>query len=144
MYRWIVFLHIISAMLSIGPFFAFIPFFSKIVQMKDNELAYFIRMFRFSVRLSKHAGHALVATGILLAWLGGWSFATSWILLTIIIMVGSLYFFARAFSPILRKLADAPPADRPALVSRLQRAFYGYLFLVLLMLSIMVVKPYFW
>ncbi|MET3288914.1 DUF2269 family protein [Brevibacillus fluminis] len=144
MYRWIVFLHILSAMLSIGPFFVFFPFFKKVARMEKNELAVFIGLFRFCVQLSKHAGHVLVTTGVLLIWLGGWDFRTSWILLTLIVLVGSLYFFARAFSPILRALTDAEPAERPAHVKRLKRALYGYLFLVLLMLGLMVVKPSFW
>lgn len=144
MYRWIVFLHIFSAMLSIGPFFAFFPFFNRIQEMEQRELAFCISTFRFCVQLSKHAGHVLVATGVLLVWLGGWSYTTPWILLTLIVMVGSLYFFAQAFSPILRKLANTQSDERPFLIQRLRRAVYGYLFLVMLMLSFMVVKPAFW
>ncbi|MGE5704732.1 MAG: DUF2269 family protein [Clostridia bacterium] len=104
MYRLVVFIHVVSALLSLGPFFAFLPSIKKIGNMTKTEMRLFIDLFRFSVRLSKHAGHVLVASGFLLMWLGGWSWTTSWIALTLLVMIGSLYFFARAFSPLLRQL----------------------------------------
>lgn len=143
MYQLLLYLHVCSVVVSIGPFFVLIPYLPKMKAATEEQLAFYLDSFRFVIRLSKHAGHVLVATGILLVWLGGWKWSTCWILLTIIILVGALSFFARAFSPTIRKLTE-PNHDRTALVQKLSRSLCLYILLMLVMMWSMITKPNFW
>lgn len=145
MYHWLVYLHILSAVGSIGPFFVLIPLIRKMKTAENAELHIHLDSFQFTVRLSKHTGHLLVVTGVLLMLVGGWSWKTSWILATIIVMATSLYFIARAFSPTIRELRkpDLAVADREPLLRKLARALFLYIILLFIMMWFMVVKPAF-
>jgi len=106
------------------------------------ELAY-ISIFRSVVRLIKHAGHVLVGSGILLVLLGSWSWLTPWIILTIALMVISIFFLARAFSPTLLKFEDSN-ANKQLLVNQLHKSTWIYIILLGMMLGLMVIKPDLW
>jgi hypothetical protein len=142
-YRTLIYLHVISVVASIGPFFILLPMMKKLRTASEAELPSYLDTFRFTVRLSKHAGHVLVGTGILLVLLGPWTWSTPWIIMTLVIMFCSLFFLARAFSPTLRKFGENA-ADREWLVGKLNRTVWIYLILLLAMLWFMVVKPNLW
>jgi len=144
MYRLLVYIHVVSAMASIGPFFLLFPLLGKLRRADSGELHLLLPVFRSAVRLSKHAGHVLVASGVALLWASGWVWIrSSWVQLTIAVMVGSLYFIARAFSPAIRQLLQQG-GDRDTAMTVLSRSLYLYLFLMLLMLWFMVSKPNLW
>jgi uncharacterized membrane protein len=138
-----VYLHIFSAILSIGPYFVLYPMLKKMKSAKFEELHYYLDSFKFVVWLTKHAGHLLVLSGVLLIWVGGWDWKTSWLLVSIIILMSALFFIARAFSPILRNLKEAHE-NRGELISKLGRALNLYLAIMLLVMWLMVAKPIFW
>lgn len=142
-YRILLYLHIVSVILSIGPFFAVLPIINRLREVDGSARAAYLNLFKLVVRLTMHAGHVLVVTGILLVVLGSWSWKTSWIVMTIAIMVSSLYFLARAFSPLLRKFANENE-DRELLAKKLMRTTIAYVLLLLLMLWFMVIKPNLW
>jgi len=129
--------------MSIGPFFVLIPMVKKLRETSELEEQAYVNTFRFVIQLAKHAGHVLVVSGILLLLTGPWTWTTPWVLMTIVVMVSSLFFLARAFSPTLRKLRD-PQQDRGRLVQKLQRAIWIYLALLGVMLWFMVTKPVLW
>jgi len=129
--------------MSIGPFFVLIPMVKKLRETNELEEQAYVNTFRFVIHLAKHAGHVLVVSGILLLLTGPWTWTTPWVLMTIVVMVSSLFFLARAFSPTLRKLSD-PQQDRARLVQKLQRAIWIYLALLGVMLWFMVTKPVLW
>jgi len=144
MYSLFVYIHVVSAMASIGPFFLLFPLLGKMRKAEEQELHHYLPIFRFSVQLSKHAGHVLVGSGVMLLWLSGWAWIySSWVQLTLAVMVGSLYFIARAFSPTLRQLKE-PGHDRGSLMDILARSLYLYVILMLIMLWFMVAKPDYW
>lgn len=143
MYQWLVFVHMFSAMVSIGPFFILIPMIKKLRSAEEAVLQAQLDSFHFAVRLSKHAGHVLVVSGFVLMWLGGYPWTTPWIAGTFIVLLLSLFFMARAFSPTIRKLRE-PEADRAPLVSKLNRSLYIYLTVLLIMLWLMKMKPPLW
>ncbi|MGM0854802.1 MAG: hypothetical protein ACQEWI_19690 [Bacillota bacterium] len=143
LYRTMIYLHVISVVASIGPFFILLPMMKKLRTASDSVLPSYLDTFRFTVQLSKHAGHVLVGSGILLVLLGPWTWSTPWIIMTLVIMFCSLFFLARAFSPTLRKFAKKD-ADREWLVGKLNRTVWIYLILLLAMLWFMVVKPSLW
>jgi hypothetical protein len=139
----LLYLHILSVIVSLGPFFVMFPVMGLMKTADDAKLHSLIGVFRFAVRLTKHAGHVLVATGALLVWISGWRWSDFWIVATVTILFGALFFMARAFSPTLRKLA-APGHDRDALVRKLYRAVIIYMVLLLVMMWFMVAKPSWW
>ncbi|MNI30143.1 hypothetical protein D3C73_839730 [compost metagenome] len=112
-------------------------------KVEFSLLPLYMESFRFVVRLTKHSGHILVTTGVLLIWLGPWTWKTSWVVATILVLVSSLFFLARAFSPILRKLS-APDHNRAELMMKLQRALILYIVITMTMLWFMVGKPHLW
>ncbi|QHJ69502.1 hypothetical protein [Planococcus halotolerans] len=143
MYTVILYAHILSAALSIGPFFVLVLLVKRIREADTQYLSGLIATFRSAIRLVMHAGHVLVATGVLLIWQGPWSWHSPWILMTLAVMFSSVFFLARAFSPVLKKFAE-PEADHPALAETLQRSLWIYILLLLLMLWFMVDKPTLW
>lgn len=143
LYKLLLYIHILSAMASIGPFFVLISLVRKMRTAQWPELGAYINMFRSSTRLVKHMGHVLVVSGILLAYTAGYAWDTSWIVATLLIMAGSIVFLARAFSPKLRKFAE-PDHDQNILVQKLARSVWMYLVLLLIMLWLMVAKPQLW
>ena len=143
MYTVILYAHILSAALSIGPFFVLIPLVNRIRESDTKSLSGLVATFRSATRLVMHAGHVLVATGVLLVWLGPWPWHSPWILMTLAVMFSSVFFLARAFSPVLKKFAE-PEADQSALAEKLKRSLWIYIMLLLLMLWFMVDKPALW
>jgi hypothetical protein len=143
-YTILLYLHIFSVVTSIGPFFILFPILRKLRSASSDELKIYLPIFSFAVQLSKHSGHILVPTGILMMWLGHISWLTSWVLITIFILVSSLYFIARAFSPTIRKLAVPDHIHRTLLVNKLRNSLLLYVVLMTIMLWFMVSKPNFW
>jgi hypothetical protein len=143
-YSFLLYLHIFSVIPSLGPFFILFPMLRKLRSASADELMIYLPTFTFAIRLSKHSGHVLVPSGVMLMWLGHVSWLTSWVLLTIFILVSSLYFIARAFSPTIRKLAIPEHTNRQALVNKLRSSLCLYVVLMMIMLWFMVDKPNFW
>lgn len=143
LYKFLIYLHVFSAILSIGPFFLLLPVVKMLRNAEKFSQQAYLNVFRFAVRLTKHAGHILVGSGILLVVLGPWSWKTPWIVATIIVMVSSLFFLARAFSPTIRKFDDSGQNTGP-LVDKLKRSTWIYIILLLIMLWFMVTKPALW
>ncbi|MFE5317381.1 DUF2269 family protein [Paenibacillus sp. NPDC056579] len=143
LYPWLVFIHAVSAMVSIGPFFVLIPMLAKLRTAEEPLLSAYLDSFHFVVRLSKHCGHVLVFSGLLLMWLGDWPWNTPWLFGTFVVLFASVLFMARAFSPTIRQLRK-PDHDRTRLVDKLARALYLYLFVLFLMLWLMIMKPALW
>ncbi|MGH2319096.1 hypothetical protein ACRC6Q_15120 [Planococcus sp. SE5232] len=143
MYTFILYAHILSAVLSIGPFFVLLPLIKRMETAAGILLDSHITTFRSATRLVKHAGHVLVTTGILLIWQGPWEWGTSWIVCTLAVMIASVFFLARAFTPTLRQFGEEE-ADQLRLVKKLNRSLWIYIILLLLMLWFMVDKPMFW
>jgi hypothetical protein len=143
MYSLFLYAHIMSAALSIGPFFVLVPLVKRMNAARGDVLQAHIATFRSATRLVKHAGHVLVASGILLIWQSPWQWSSSWIVLTLAVMFGSIFFLARAFTPVLRKFNE-PNANQTGLVKKLNRSLWIYIFLLLLMLWFMVDKPVLW
>ncbi|MFG6495782.1 hypothetical protein P8610_10515 [Fictibacillus sp. UD] len=143
LYRVLLYIHILSVIISIGPFFILFPLIKKLRTAAGDEMNAHLGTFRFVVWLAKHAGHVLVLSGAFLVLSGPWTWDTPWILITLIILFCSLFFLARAFSPTLRKFHDAG-MDKNALSDKLQRAVWIYIALLMIMLWFMVVKPFLW
>ncbi|TWT02485.1 hypothetical protein [Planomicrobium sp. CPCC 101079] len=143
MYSILLYAHTMSAVLSIGPFFVLVPLVKRMESARGEVLHAHIATFKSATRLVKHAGHVLVASGALLIWQSAWQWSASWVVLTLAVMFASIFFLARAFTPVLRKFDEAE-ADQAVLVKKLNRSLWIYIFLLLLMLWFMVDKPVLW
>ncbi|KAB2331129.1 hypothetical protein F7731_18795 [Cytobacillus depressus] len=143
LYRFILYIHVGSAVLSIGPFVVLIPIAKKLLGADTQVQQAYLDIFRSTVRLVKHAGHVLVGSGALLIAMGHWTWKTSWIIATLAIMFGSVFFLARAFTPTMRKFQQHDQ-DQSKLVQKLSLSTWLYLILLLIMLWLMVVKPVLW
>lgn len=108
-------------------------------EMIDTSL----EVFQAAIRLVKHAGHVLVGSGILLVWQGNWPWTTSWVIMTIVVMVSSVVFLAKAFKPKIREF-HAGTIDLDTLIKKLKSAVWKYILLLLIMLWFMVAKPNLW
>ncbi|MDQ0219764.1 DUF2269 family protein [Peribacillus cavernae] len=143
LYRILIYIHVLSVIVSIGPFFILLPIAKKLRIAKESEMSAYLDTFRSVVRLAKHSGHVLVVTGILLVILGPWTWSKPWLVMTLIILICSLFFLARAFSPKLRKFHEEGQ-NRDELAARLKRSIWIYIALLMVMLWFMVVKPALW
>jgi len=143
LYRFILYLHVGSAVLSIGPFVILILIVKKLHSAKYDVQNAYLEIIHFSVRLVKHAGHVLVASGALLILMGHWRWNTPFIIATLAVMFGSVFFLARAFTPTIKKF-HLPGQNQTELIKKLSAATWLYLILLLLMLWFMVAKPPLW
>ncbi|MEI4769618.1 hypothetical protein WAX74_08150 [Psychrobacillus sp. FJAT-51614] len=143
MYAFIVFIHVFSAILSIGPFFVLFPLLNRMKGKSGDVIDSLLGVFQASIRIVKHAGHVLVISGILLMWQGNWSWSTSWVVMTIVAMVSSIVFLAKAFKPKIRQF-HAGEFDSNILIRKLRTSVWLYILLLLIMLWFMVVKPNLW
>ncbi|WP_442598853.1 hypothetical protein [Neobacillus sp. D3-1R] len=143
-YRILLFLHVSSVIMSVGPFFVLIAIVKKLKTAEGKVQTIYIDIFRLTVRMVKHAGHVLVGSGILLIILSEyWSWKTPWIVATLFVMFVSIFFLARAFTPVLKKFNEPNP-NKELLVKKLTRTVWIYLFLLMTMLWFMVAKPALW
>lgn len=139
-----VFIHVLSAILSIVPFFVLLPMLKKMkTALVHEEMVAYVATFQIAIRVVKHAGHVLIISGIYLLWRSGYSFATPFIAATIGLLVVSLFFLAKAFKPTMRTF-NTPEYDQQQFVGKLKRATWIYVILLTLMLWFMVTKPVLW
>lgn len=142
-YTTLVFLHVVSAVLAIGPLFIIIPLINRLRKRILAEEEIYLSLIQVIVRIVMHAGHALVVTGALLVLFGPWPWHTSWVVVTIIVMGISGVFLATAFTRVLRRFNE-PGLDKLYILHRLKRTTWIYIGLMIIMLWLMVQKPMFW
>jgi len=138
-----IYIHVLSAVVSIGPLFALIPILKRMEKARESEMSGFVQSFQSAITVVKHAGHVLVISGVMLIVISGWTWTTSWVLLTNVVMVGSIVFLARAFKPTLQTFGTAQ-YNRLEFIVKLRKKTWQYIALLLIMLWLMVVKPNFW
>ncbi|GLC88094.1 DUF2269 family protein [Lysinibacillus piscis] len=142
-YTLLLYIHIISAIVSIGPLFVMLVIVKRMRTASQQEMSPYITVFQGAITLVKHAGHILVTSGILLMWYAGYAWYTSWVVLTVLVMLASIVFLARAFKPTLKTFGTAE-YHQPTFVSLLQQKTWTYIILLLIMLWLMVAKPILW
>ncbi|WP_342515128.1 DUF2269 family protein [Sporosarcina sp. FSL K6-1522] len=142
-YGVMVFMHVFSAILSIGPLFLLMPVIKRVRGVGTEVEQAYMSVINVIIRIVMHAGHLLVVTGALLVFLGPWPWYTSWVIVTLIILLLSGVFLATGFTRVLRKF-NKPGANKNEILRRLNRTSWGYIGLMLIMLWLMVQKPMLW
>lgn len=144
LYSTVLFIHVISAVLSIGPFFVLVPMLKK-MRFSENhdEMTAYVTTFSLAIQVVKHAGHILILSGLYILWQGGYSITSPFIMVTLALLIASLVFLARAFKPTMRTF-NTPQYNKEYFVNKLTKAVYIYTLLLLIMLWFMVTKPPIW
>lgn len=144
LYSTVVYIHVISAILSIGPFFVLIPMLKKMRIVKTHEeMTAYVTTFSLAIQIVKHSGHVLILSGIYILWRGGYSLTSPFIVMTITLLILSLVFLARAFKPTMRTF-NTPQYDHKDFIDKLTKSVWIYTILLLIMLWFMVTKPTLW
>ncbi|RIJ64425.1 hypothetical protein [Rummeliibacillus sp. POC4] len=144
LYSTVLFIHVISAVLSIGPFFVLIPMLKKMrISENHDEMTAFVTTFSLAIQVVKHAGHILILSGLYILWQGGYPITSPFIVLTFTLLIASIVFLARAFKPTMRTF-NTPQYNKEYFVNKLRKAVYIYTLLLLIMLWFMVTKPPIW
>lgn len=143
MYTFILYIHIISAIGSVGPLFVLIVLLSRMKKLHANEWNGYVQSLQGSIDVVRHAGHLVVISGILLIVFGNWSFTHSWVVLTLILLVASLVFLASAFKPTMQTYGS-DTFNKEQFIATLQRNTWIYIMLLLIILGLMVYKPILW
>lgn len=142
-YGSMIFVHVVSAVLSIGPLFILMPIIKRLRGVEHGvEMAY-LSVINVIIRIVMHAGHVLVVSGILLLLFGPWPWHTSWVVMTVFVMGVSAVFLATGFTRVLR-MFNSPGTCKHTMLNRLNRTSWLYIGLMLIMLWLMVQKPNFW
>jgi len=142
-YGAIVFLHVLSAVLAIGPLFILMPIIKRLRSVGTVVEEVYLTVVNVIIRLVMHAGHVLVYTGVLLLIFGPWPWHTSWVIMTLAVMLLSGVFLAKGFTVVLRRFKN-PNADKNKILNRLNTTSWIYIGLMLIMLWLMVQKPMLW
>ena len=142
-YKIALFLHILSAVVATGPLFAIFPMLKRMEKIEESLEQGMIEGLRGAIRAVSLAGHFIVPTGIILLLFGGWSWKTSWVLATFIMLVASLLFLAKAFKPAWH-LAGATHFDKQLFIRTMRSATTKYILIMIVMLWLMVAKPQLW
>ncbi|ATP38777.1 hypothetical protein CSE16_01415 [Solibacillus sp. R5-41] len=143
LYTIILYTHIFSAIISMGPLFAIFPLLNRMNDASSDQVSGYIQSIQGILRAIANGGHIVVPSGLLLIWFGSWSWKTSWVLLTIIVMFASLFFMARAFKPAMT-YSKSDGFVKEKFISMIKTATWKYIFLMGILLWLMVVKPNFW
>ncbi|WP_262173616.1 hypothetical protein [Saccharococcus sp. Marseille-Q5394] len=143
MYGTIVFVHVVSAVLAIGPLFLLLPTIKRLRNVDlPTENAY-LTIIKIIIRLVMHAGHLLVISGALLLLTGPWPWYTSWVITTLAIMLASGVFLSSGFTKVLRRYY-LPNSHKGEILTVLTTTAWIYIGLMLVMLWLMVQKPMLW
>ena len=143
LYTVIVYIHVLSAVASVGPLFMLFPIISRIRKAVSREEATLLSLFKWTIRFVMHSGHVLVVSGVILILIGPWPWYTSWVIVTLGIMMLSIVFLASGFSVVLDRFPKEPQ-NREELLKKLLNTSWRYIGLLLIMLYLMVAKPSFW
>lgn len=143
-YSSIIYIHVISAILSIGPFFVLLPILRKMGKTSNMDaFEAYVNAFQAGITVVKHAGHVLIVFGLVAVWIGPWKLMTPWIFTTILLLVVSVVYLARAFKPTIRTFGT-PQFNQSIFLKKLRKAVWIYTILLLIMLWLMVAKPLLW
>lgn len=143
LYTIILYTHILSAIVSMGPLFAIFPLLSRMKDASSDQVGGYVQSIQGILRAIANGGHVVVPSGLLLIWLSGWSWKASWVILTFIVMFASLFFMARAFKPAMN-YAKTDGFVKEKFISMIKSATWKYIALMSILLWLMVVKPNFW
>lgn len=143
MYKTFIFLHIVSAILATGPLFMIFPLLHYAERERIAQSDAIIVPIQKAVWVVMHGGHLVVTTGVLLILFGPYPWHTSWVVLTVLVMLLCSFFLATAYSKQW-KAFEREHWTNKQLWSNVRRVTWIYIGIMLMMLWLMVTKPVLW
>lgn len=143
LYTITLYLHILSAVVATGPLFAIFPLLNRMKKAPDDQLQSYVIALQGLLRAVANGGHFLIPTGLVLIWFSGWSWNTSWIIATLVIMACTLLFMARAFKPSMA-YAASENFTKERFIQMVKVATWKYILLMGCFLWLMIDKPHLW
>ena len=143
LYTIMLYLHILSAIVAIGPLFAIFPLLNRMKKAPDDQVQSYVISLQGLLRAVANGGHFLIPTGFVLIWFSGWPWTSSWIIATLVIMLCSLLFMARAFKPSM-VYAASEAFTKERFIHMVKVATWKYILLMGVFLWLMVDKPNIW
>ncbi|WP_168120387.1 DUF2269 family protein [Paenibacillus sp. HB172176] len=151
--EWLVVIHVVSAFLGIGPTYFGHVLFRRSAQ--TNQLKQSLALMQTLNYFPKIGGSIAVVSGVLLVALMEWRFVDPWILLSLILYVIIQIIVVGMLSPEAAKLdqllkqeetGGSDPArtvTRTKMLARINRLYEAASLLGIVLLILMVMKPYF-
>ena len=149
--EWLVTIHVLSAVLGIGP-----TYFGHILLRKKQskeQLQSSLSLFGLLNYFPKIGGSIAVVSGILLVALSGWKFSDLWIAGSLVLYVLIQVVAVAMMGPILKQLVQALNAANnkgsdsaatdgsSALLAKINRLYYTASILGAVLILLMVIKP---
>ncbi|MDF2724424.1 MAG: hypothetical protein K0Q59_4099 [Paenibacillus sp.] len=151
MMGWLVTVHVLSAVLGIGP-----TYFGHILLRKKQQreqLLQSLSMFKLLNYFPKIGGTIAVVSGILLVALTGWNFSDLWILVSLALYVVIQVVAVGMLGPVLNKLVQALNAadggesspsgtdSKSTLLAKANRLYNTASLLGIVLIVLMIIKP---
>ncbi|WP_123042419.1 DUF2269 family protein [Cohnella candidum] len=149
--QWLVLIHVLSAVLGLGPAFAF-PIAMRKAE-SHREMAHIVRLVSRMEMFPKMFGTLAVVSGLLLFWLGSYgTWLQVWILGTLLVYVVVEILVIGFLNPAAGKLnrlleeeaavgAQSPSSAVSALYERVRNLHLGAGLLSLVIFALMILKP---
>jgi uncharacterized membrane protein len=142
------YIHILAAIVAVGFNISYVVWIIR-ARREPTHTAFALKGIKFiDDRIANPAYGLLLLTGLLMVFLGGYSFTTLWIDLALVLYVVLIVLAVRFYTPSLRdqiKLAEAGDTTSAAftsLASRSQIVGQALGLIVLVILALMVFKPH--
>ncbi|RPF53335.1 DUF2269 family protein [Aquisalibacillus elongatus] len=151
MYQTLVLVHVLSAILGVGP-----TFFGHVLFRKEQSLAELrnsLMMFKRLEIFPKIGGTLAVITGLILYYMGSWgTFVQLWLLGTLILYIAIQILMIGFVGPLSKKLGtylsdpttsklDALPAKYQKTFSKINKIFWTVSTMGVLIFVLMILKP---
>jgi uncharacterized membrane protein len=148
---WLVWIHVLSAFLGIGP-----TFFGHVLLRKKQQreqLLQSLALFQLLNYFPKIGGSIAVVSGVALVALTGWNFSDLWILISLVLYVIIQVVAVGMLGPILGQLNQAliesgekaiepgTPAKAMALLTKANRLYNTASLLGIVLIIFMIIKP---
>jgi uncharacterized membrane protein len=103
--EWLVFVHIVSAILGIGP-----TYFGHILlrrNQQDDQLRESLALFQLLNYFPKIGGTIAVISGVALVAMSGWKFSDVWILISLVLYVLIQLVVIGMLTPVMSRLSES-------------------------------------
>lgn len=149
--KWLVLVHVLSAILGVGP-----VFFSHVLlksRQSINELRHSMRLFNILEIFPKVGGSIAVLSGLVLIWIGKYgSFMQLWLFGSLVLYIVIQIIIIGFVSPAAQKVntwlhdpanreASSLPAEQQILFAKAQNLFWVTSVLGTLLFIFMIMKP---
>ncbi|REE78756.1 putative integral membrane protein DUF2269 [Paenibacillus taihuensis] len=150
--KFLVLLHVLSAIIGVGPTFFIHALFGK----KENvgELRSAFKLGSKLELFPKIGGSIAVITGLILVFADGWKFVSFWIIGSLVLYVAIQVLVIGFASPVTKRLGkliaetkltsdQAVPDEQKQLLARANKLYYGATAMGTLLFILMILKPFY-